>query len=162
MSEARMLGRFEREEADVRHIFPLSVYWEDTDAGGIVYYANYLKFIERARTDMLRGLGINQQRMMTEEGANFVVRACEIEYLRPAIMEDELEIITRVTDLRGASLRMAQDSCRDGVRLVETKVRIACLDADGRPQRLSSAINEKFNAMIGQGALPAKTVAGEE
>lgn len=164
MGEPRMLGRFETTRGGgKRHIFPLVVYWEDTDAGGIVYYANYLKFTERARTDMLRGLGINQQRMLTEEGGtHFVVRACEIEYLRPARMEDELEIVTEISDLRGASLRMEQDIYRDGTLLVTTKVRIACLDEEGRPQRLSSAINEKFNATLGQTALPAKTAVGEE
>lgn len=157
-----MLGRFDKSAEGTRHIFPLPVYWEDTDAGGIVYYANYLKFTERARTDMLRGLGINQQMMMEEEGANFVVRACEIEYLRPAKMEDELEIVTRVTDLRGASLRMAQNIYRGGDLLAETRVRVACLDAEGRPQRLSSAINDKFNAILGCSAVPNKTVVGEE
>ncbi len=162
MSKNNMLGRFETGVQGTQHIFPVPVYWEDTDAGGIVYYANYLKFTERARTDMLRGLGINQQAMMVEEGANFVVRACEIEYLKPAKMEDELEIVTSVTDLRGASLRMAQNIYRDGGLLVETKVRIACLDREGRPQRLSSAINEKFNAILGDSALYAKTLAREE
>ncbi len=162
MTDPRMLGRFESGADGMRHIFPLSVYWEDTDAGGIVYYANYLKFTERARTDMLRGLAINQQAMMVEEGANFVVRACEIEYLRPARMEDELEVVTTVTDLRGASLHMRQDINRGEERLVETKVRVACLDTEGRPQRLSSAINEKFNAILGNSALRAKTLAREE
>ena len=159
MSEVKMLGRFEAGADGTRHLFPLSVYWEDTDAGGIVYYANYLKFTERARTDMLRGLGINQQAMMEEEGANFVVRACEIEYLKPAKMEDELEIVTMMTDLRGASLRMAQDIYRGDDRLVETKVRVACLDKEGKPQRLSSAINAKFNAILGDSALHAKTLS---
>jgi acyl-CoA thioester hydrolase len=162
MSEVNMLGRFETGAAGVRHIFPLSIYWEDTDAGGIVYYANYLKFTERARTDMLRGIGINQQSMMQEEGVNFVVRACEIEYLKPAKMEDDLKIETRLTDMRGASLRMAQNIYRGEELLVETKVRVACLDKEGKPQRLSSAINDKFNAILGESALHAKTLAREE
>jgi len=149
MAETVMLGRVEDQAEGKTHVFPLQVYWEDTDAGGIVYYANYLKFTERARTDMLRGLGINQQQMMTEEGANFVVRACEIEYLRPAKMEDQLTVVTRLTDLRGASMRMAQDIYRDNEKLVTTEVRVACLGTDGRPQRLSSAINDKFNAILG-------------
>ena len=162
MSEVKMLGRFEAGAQGTRHIFVFPVYWEDTDAGGIVYYANYLKFTERARTDMLRGLGINQQSMMKEDGANFVVRACEIEYLRPAKMEDELEIVTSVIDIRGASLKMEQNIYRDGELLIETKARVACLDREGRPQRLSSAINDKFNALMGNSALPKKSVAGEE
>ncbi|PHQ72301.1 MAG: tol-pal system-associated acyl-CoA thioesterase [Sneathiella sp.] len=143
-----MLGRMEDTAEGKSHIFPVQVYWEDTDAGGIVYYANYLKFTERARTDMLRGLGINQQAMM-EDGANFVVRACKIEYLIPAKMEDQLTVVTRLTDLRGASMRMKQDIYRDRDKLVTTEVRVACLGAEGRPQRLSSAINDKFNAILG-------------
>jgi acyl-CoA thioester hydrolase len=162
MTEGIMLGRFEAGPEGTQHIFPVPVYWEDTDAGGIVYYANYLKFTERARTDMLRGLGINQQEMLVEEGANFVVRACTIEYLSPARMEDQLEIITRVTSLRGASLHMRQDICRDDEILVETTVRVACLGDGGKPQRLSSAINDKFNALLGYSGLLANTTAREE
>lgn len=156
-----MLGRFEAGSEGTQHVFPVPVYWEDTDAGGIVYYANYLKFTERARTDMLRGLGINQQEML-EEGANFVVRACKIEYLKPAKMEDQLEVVTLVTSLRGASLHMQQNICRNGEILVETTVRVACLGEDGRPQRLSSAINDKFNALLGYSGLLANTSAREE
>lgn len=140
MTEGRMLGKFATENDEVRHVFPVQVYWEDTDAGGIVYYANYLKFTERARTDMLRGLGINQQQMMIEDDANFVVRSCKIEYLRPARMDDQLEILTRLTDLRGASLQMRQDIRLGSDIIVTTKVRVACLGEGGRPQRLSSAI----------------------
>jgi acyl-CoA thioester hydrolase len=87
--------------------------------------------------------------MMVDEGANFVVRACEIEYLQPAFMDDQLEIRTELTDLRGASMRMKQDIYREGGLLVTTSVRVACLGRDGRPMRLSSAINDKFNTLIG-------------
>ncbi len=149
MADAEMLGRFEELPEGPRHLFPLQIYWEDTDAGGIVYYANYLKFTERARTDMLRGIGINQQAMMVAEGQNFVVRSCKIDYFKPAKMDDKLMVTTWITDLRGASLHMKQDiSCEEDI-LVETSVRVACLGQDGKPQRLSSAINEKFNALLG-------------
>lgn len=144
-----MLGRFEEQPDGIRHLFPLQVYWEDTDAGGIVYYANYLKFTERARTDMLRGIGIHQQELMETEGQNFVVRSCKIDYFRPAKMDDALLVTTWITDLRGASLHMKQDISCQGDRLVETSVRVACMGEEGKPQRLSSAINEKFNALLG-------------
>lgn len=162
MTEVTMLGRFEAGLGGTQHIFPVPVYWEDTDAGGIVYYANYLKFTERARTDMLRGLGINQQEMLREDGANFVIRACEIEYIKPARLEDQLEIVTVITSLRGASLHMQQDVCCEGEILVKTTVRVACLGEDGKPQRLSSAINDKFNAILGYSGLLAHTTAKED
>ncbi|MEH6526627.1 MAG: tol-pal system-associated acyl-CoA thioesterase [Sneathiella sp.] len=162
MTEGEMLGMFVTENDVVRHTFPVQVYWEDTDAGGIVYYANYLKFTERARTDMLRGLGINQQQMMVDEGANFVVRSCEIEYLRPARMDDQLEVLTTLTDLRGASLHMQQDIRHGRDIIVTTKVRVACLGEGGRPQRLSSAINDKFNATLGSAEDFAHFLARED
>jgi len=164
MTEPRIIGRFESGTDGMRHIFPLSVYWEDTDAGGIVYYANYLKFTERARTDMLRGLAINQQAMMVEEGANFVVRACEIEYLRPARMEDELEVVTTVTDLRGASLHMRQDINRGEVRPRGQSSRD---ELRGMSQRHGAVEAEQRdgdradNGCPGHDELPASIVAGK-
>lgn len=162
MIDGTMLGKFVTEDNRIRHDFPVQVYWEDTDAGGIVYYANYLKFTERARTDMLRGLGINQLKMMVDEGANFVVRSCEIEYLLPAKMDDHLEVLTSLTDLRGASLKMQQNIRLGSDIIVTTKVRVACLGEGGRPQRLSSAINEKFNAILGSAEDFAHSLARED
>ena len=78
--------------SDGVHVLPLRVYWEDTDAWGIVYYANYLKFIERGRSDMLRLAGIDQWRMKGEDGVNFVVRRCEIDYHLPAQLDDQIEV----------------------------------------------------------------------
>jgi acyl-CoA thioester hydrolase len=162
MDDGKMLGEFVTTSEGIRHILPIQVYWEDTDAGGIVYYANYLKFTERARTDMLRGLGINQQRMLVEEAANFVVRSCEIEYFRPARMDDRLRVLTTLTQLRGASLHMQQDVHNRSDILVTTKVRVACIGGDGKPQRLSSAINDKFNAILGSAEHFAHSLARED
>ena len=130
------------------HHFALPVYWEDTDAGGIVYYANYLKFTERARTDLLRLLEIHQQSLMMEEGLNFVVRDCKIEYLKSARLDDLLTVKTRLGDLKGATLRMYQDVyCADEL-LVKSEVRVACLQKSGRPARFSPQIKDKFASMI--------------
>ncbi len=126
------------------HTLPLRVYWEDTDAAGIVYYANYLKFIERGRSDMLRLAGIDQWAMKERSGANFAVRRCEVDYLIPAKLDDELEIETRIERLRGASLVMRQTVRRDGADLAQALVRIACLNADGRPIRLPAEIGSAF------------------
>ena len=128
------------------HTLPLRVYWEDTDAAGIVYCANYLKFVERGRSDMLRLAGIDQWRMKREEGVNFVVRRCEIDYLNPARLDDALEIETFVALVRGASMDMRQTVRRDGDDLVVVLVKVACLDVAGRPIRLPHEIKSALTA----------------
>jgi acyl-CoA thioester hydrolase len=128
------------------HILPLRVYWEDTDAAGIVYYANYLKYAERGRSDMLRLAGIDQWRMKQEAGINFVVRRCEVDYLSPARLDDALEIETFVEVARGASFDLRQTVRRDGENLVDMLVRVACLDGRGRPIRLPSEIRSALTA----------------
>jgi len=147
-AELEMVGQFVEEERRVCHYFPFQVYWEDTDAGGIVYYANYLKFTERARTDLLRGLDINQQKMMTEEGLNFVVRDCRIEYLKPAKMDDSLHVKTTVSTVMGATLLMHQEVIRGEVILIKSDVRVACIQKTGRPARFSPQIKDKFLSIV--------------
>lgn len=127
------------------HVLPLRVYWEDTDAAGIVYYANYLKFIERGRSDMLRLVGIDQWAMKRDGGMNFAVRRCEVDYLSPARLDDELEIETRVEHLRGASLEMRQTVRRRGADLVQAVVKIACMDDSGRPRRLPAELRQALD-----------------
>jgi acyl-CoA thioester hydrolase len=118
------------------YLYPVRVYYEDTDAAGLVYYANYLKFAERARTEMLRRLGIEQQRLRAESGILFVVRRCTIDFLAPARLDDDLAVETRLAALGGASLDIDQDVVRDGDKLVRLAVRIACIGSSGRPHRL--------------------------
>lgn len=124
------------------HVFPLRVYWEDTDAAGIVYYANYLKFIERGRTEMLRHAGVDQQAILETDGLAFAVRAVSVEYLRPAKLEDDIEIVTRVADLAGASLVLDQTVRRDAENLATAAVRIACIDRAGKPRRLPRLLTD--------------------
>lgn len=119
-----------------QHRFQLRVYWEDTDAAGIVYYANYLRFIERARSDFVRRAGVDQAALLTAEGLTFQVRRCEIDYRRPARLDDELEVETTIRRLGGASLEMAQVVRGAGRELVRALVRIACVDRGGRPRRI--------------------------
>lgn len=122
--------------------WPARVYWEDTDGGGIVYYANYLRFLERARTEWLRQRGHSQQRLVREERILFTVVSLEIEYRAPARLDDELEISCEPHLQGPASLRFAQRICRCGAGaerelLAEANVRVACLDARTlRPRRL--------------------------
>jgi acyl-CoA thioester hydrolase len=120
------------------------VYWEDTDGGGIVYYANYLRFLERARTEWLRSLGYSQLELASEPGIVFAVSSLSVEYRRPARLDDELTITCEVQGERGASLRFAQRIYRrpgnestDATLLVEANVRVVCVDSRTlRPKRL--------------------------
>lgn len=111
--------------------WPVRVYYEDTDAGGVVYYANYLKFMERARTEWLRELGFEQDRMREEHGVIFAVRSVQIEYVQPARFNDRLEVGVRVTEVGGASLSFHQRVRRDegDILVCRGDVKIACLDA---------------------------------
>lgn len=118
------------------HVFPLRVYFEDTDAGGIVYYANYLKFAERARTELLRSLGIESAALMAKDNIALIVRSCSLDYLKPAKLDDALEVHTRIEKVGGASLSGEQTIKRGGIDLVVVKIKLACSGLDGKPARL--------------------------
>ncbi len=122
---------------------PLRVYWEDTDAGGIVFYANYLKFFERARTEWLRALGHSQQEMVDTTGCMFVVQDTHVRYLRPARLDDWLVITVDVTERGKASLRISQQAwCGDRL-LAEGEIRIGCVErATMKPHRIPGPILE--------------------
>jgi len=107
------------------------VYWEDTDAGGVVYHAGYLRFLERARTEWMRAHGMGQQALRESQGVVFVVREIDIAFDKPARLDDELDATLRVTRLRSASIEFAQEVLRaaDGVTLARARVRIAFVDA---------------------------------
>jgi acyl-CoA thioester hydrolase len=122
------------------HLFNLRVYYEDTDAGGLVYHANYLKYAERARTELLREAGIEQERLRREDGLMFVVRRMAAEFFGPARLDDELTVATRVARLDGASLELDQEVRRADRALARLMLKIACLGRDGRPSRLPAAI----------------------
>jgi acyl-CoA thioester hydrolase len=108
----------------------LRIYWEDTDAGGVVYYANYLKFMERCRTDWLRMLGIDQLRLRAERRLQFAVVSVAVDFLRPAVLNDEILVTAELERLRGATIEFKQTIMRDDVQLIDASVRVACLDSD--------------------------------
>jgi acyl-CoA thioester hydrolase len=112
------------------------VYWEDTDAGGVVYHAGYLRFMERARTEWMRARGVDQQRLRDETGIGFVVRDMQIDFLAPARLDDELLVDVVVERLRAASMAFVQTiQLPDGKLLIQARVRVACVDIHGmRPQ----------------------------
>lgn len=131
--------------APFRHA--VRVYWEDTDAGGIVFYANYLKYFERARTEWLRSLGIGQQALRDETGTIFVVTDTRVRYLRPARLDDWLDVTATVSTLGRASMALAQQAWRGEELLAEGDIRIGCVDAATlQPRRLPAALTEALTA----------------
>lgn len=118
------------------HVLPLRVYYEDTDAGGVVYHSNYLKFAERARSEMLRLVGIEQTALRERSGLVFAVSTLTIAFKRPARFDDLLEVRSRLSALAGASVTAEQRILRAAEELARLVVRVALVTADGRPARL--------------------------
>ncbi len=128
------------------HRFTLRVYYEDTDLAGIVYYANYLRFIERARTEWVRELGIDQARLREETGVVFAVRRVEADYLRPAVFDDVLVVETVPVEATGARLVLGQAVLRGGERLFAARVTLAALTPAGRPARMPAVLRAALPA----------------
>jgi acyl-CoA thioester hydrolase len=121
------------------HSHPVRVYYEDTDLGGFVYYANYLKFIERGRSEWVRGCGVDQTRLKAERGILFVVRHLEADYLAPAYFEDTLVVETALVQITGSRIILAQRVVRDGAALFAAKVTLVCV-AEGRAVRVPEEV----------------------
>jgi acyl-CoA thioester hydrolase len=145
-----LAGRIINDENGQRHVLPVRVYFEDTDAGGLVYHASYVRFAERGRTDFLRLLGTDARQLITgsasREPAAFVVRRMNIDFFRPGSMDDLLEVETRVKELGGASVTLIQTITRDGTRLFEAEVTVVLVSVSGKPLRLSDAVRGAFLA----------------
>ncbi|GBD43951.1 Acyl-CoA thioester hydrolase YbgC [bacterium HR40] len=120
-----------------RHRFDVRVYYEDTDAAGIVYHANYLKFAERARTEMLRALGLDQETLARCCGVRFVVRRCRAEFLAPARLDDRLTVETAIRRIRGARMWLQHEVWAAGRHVAELEVEIVAIDANMRPVRMA-------------------------
>jgi acyl-CoA thioester hydrolase len=126
---------------------PVRVYWEDTDAGGVVFYANYLKFFERARTEWLRVAGFGQEQLRSELGLMFVVSETALRYHRPARLDDELRITVMPSPPRHVTLTLQQAASRGETRLVDGRITIACVDAGTlRPRRIPNPLIEALFA----------------
>lgn len=123
----------------MKHLFPIRVYYEDTDMGGIVYHANYLRYIERARSDWVRNLG-NDQNAMKDAGLVWVVRKIEAEYLNTAKFDDELQVETEVANLSGVRLTMNQLITRGDTEIFRASVTAVCMTTEGKPTRLPAEI----------------------
>lgn len=136
--------------AGTDHILPIRVYFEDTDAAGIVYHANYLKFLERGRTDMLRLAGIEQSKLMASGELGFfgfAVRECHLDFIAPARLDDQLLVTTRIMRTGGAALDIDQTISRDGGDIVRARIRIACLGGNGRPKRIPADFRPRLEAL---------------
>ena len=127
-------------------VWPVRVYWEDTDAGGIVYYANYLKFMERARTEWLRALGCDQTDMRDRDRLQFVVARANVEFLRPARFDDPLDVDVRVLALRRASVELAQHVLSPSRELLcRAKIRVGCVDVETfRPRGIPTSLHQEL------------------
>lgn len=127
------------------HLFQCRVYYEDTDLAGIVYYANYLRFIERARTEYVRALGVDQVRMRDEEGLVFAVRRLEADYLAPAQFDDVLEVLTEPIQITGARVVLRQRVRRGGVDLFDATVTLVALTLSGTPARIPAKLRQALS-----------------
>ena len=137
-------GRFD----GPRHLYAVRVYYEDTDLSGIVYHANYLRWFERARSDMLRLLGIDQRAAIELGEGAWAVASMDIAFRRPAKLDDDVVIESRAVDLRAASVRIQQTARRAGEVLVEAGVRVGFVAPDGRPRRQPAGWRDKFATVL--------------
>jgi acyl-CoA thioester hydrolase len=129
------------------HTFPIRVYYEDTDAGGIVYHASHVRFLERGRTEFLRSLGLDQSALMAADDGKallFVVRRMEIDYLKPARLDDILTVSTRLLQMGAATLVLEQTLSRGEEMLLTGLITVASIGGTGRPIRVPPAVRQKF------------------
>ena len=126
-------------------IYNVKVYYEDTDSGGVVYYANYLKFFERARTEFLKSLNLSNKMLLTNHGVLIVVKSCNIEYIKSAKLEDELEIISSVTSKTKTSFIMKQVVKLDKVLINQAETHLVIVNQEGKPVQIPKILNDYLN-----------------
>ena len=124
--------------------YKLKVFYEDTDAGGVVYYANYLKFFERARTDAISNIGLSNKKLLDEYGVFIIVKSCNVEYLKPAKLEDQLEIKSSIISTSNTSFRMKQKAFRDQELITDCEIHLVIIDKSGRPTKIPDILKEKI------------------
>lgn len=133
--------------AEGAHVFPVRVYYEDTDAGGVVYYANYLKYAERARTEMMHLLDVGYDALVADGAIAFAVRRCEVDFLAPGRLDDVLEVRTTLAEAAGATLSAEQLIRRGETELTRLRVMLACIDRNGRPVRIPQTLRAAFQTL---------------
>ena len=127
---------------------PVRIYWEDTDAGGVVYHAQYVAFLERARSEWMRAQGYGQERLRTQHGVLFAVRAMQLDFLKPARLDDALEVTASLHECRRASVVFAQRIRRGDDLLLTAQVRVAALGLDFRPRPIPEPLYDELNALV--------------
>ena len=133
---------------DNTHVFPIRVYYEDTDFTGVVYYANYLKFFERGRTEALRSSGVSHTELFQlDPPLGFVVRQISVDYMSPARVDDALIVETHFEQIKGARMIISQTIRRSDEVLATAHVEAACIDMEGRPRRLPQSIRDQFKSL---------------
>lgn len=133
----------------MKHSIPIQIYYEDTDAGGVVYYGNYLKFAERGRTEMLRALGFENKKLQDDKGLMFVVRHVDIDYLKPGFLDDALTMHTSITTLKNSSFVMRQTVCRGDDVICDMKVTLVCVEKESvKPAKVPEDIRKGFEQYL--------------
>jgi acyl-CoA thioester hydrolase len=127
---------------------PLRIYFEDTDAGGIVYHANYFRHAERARAEMMRTVGLESRHLWEKEDRIFAIRHAEIDYLAPAYLDDALEVESEILEMRGSSMTARQCVKREGRMLVEMNIVLVCLTGEGKPVRIPDHVRDRLGAFV--------------
>ncbi|HVI51355.1 MAG TPA: tol-pal system-associated acyl-CoA thioesterase [Candidatus Sulfotelmatobacter sp.] len=130
------------------HVLPMRVYYAETDAGGVVYHASYLNFAERARTEMTRLIGLDQVRLRADADLLFAVRSCEMEFLRPARLDDLLTVRSKLIHLGGASLHVAQSILRGTEELVTLMVRLVCMTGEAKAARIPNDLRDRLQSYL--------------
>ena len=123
--------------------FETKIYYEDTDVGGVVYYANYLKFLERARTEMINNFGLSNKKLLDKYGALIIVKSCNIEYKKPAQLEDKIQIFSSIVSSTKASFNMIQKIKKDKILILEAKTHLVTVNMNGKPIKIPEVL-EKF------------------
>ena len=124
--------------------YKLKVYYEDTDAGGVVYYANYLKFFERARTEAIEEIGLSNKKLLKENGILIIVKSCKIEYKKPAKLEDQLEIKSSIISTSKTSFKMKQKAYKDQELITDCEIHLVIVDKKGKPTKIPNLLKKKL------------------
>ena len=125
-------------------IHEVKVYYEDTDSGGVVYYSNYLKFLERARTEMINSIGLSNKKLLEEHKTLIIVKSCNVEYLSPSKLEDRLQIYSSIESINKASFVMIQNIKKDDNLIVKAKLKLVTVNHEGRPIKIPSVLKNKL------------------
>ena len=126
--------------------YKLKVFYEDTDSGGVVYYANYLKFFERARTEAIAEIGLSNKKLLEEYGIFIIVKSCNIEYKKPAKLEDQLEVKSNIISISNTSFKMRQQAYRDQELITYCKIHLVIVDKKGKPTKIPDILKKKLES----------------